>query len=84
MNKQELINNLLAIWDPIAVRRFGRGFTFDEYKGYVKELLEVKNEELKNYLIKIFQDMVNDPDEYDLISIDTIANLIILIKNQNE
>ena len=84
MDKQELINNLFATWDPIAVKRFGRSFIFDEYKSYANEVLIIPNAELKNYLIKIYTDMVQEPDSNDLIVINTIEELIRMIKGPNK
>lgn len=83
-SKFDLINNLFAIWDPIGMRRFGLSWPFDEYKSYAKEVLLIPNVEITKYLVEIYRDMVNDPDEFTLRNIGALAEIIEMIKKSQD
>ena len=83
MEKEKLINNLFALWDPLGVKKIARGIEYGEYNKYAIEVLKVKEYLVKDYLIEIYTDMVDDPDKSALIEIETMVELILLIRERD-
>lgn len=78
VNNQK-INNLFALWDPIGVKRIEPGMQFDEYISYANKVATLKTTEIENYLIEIYTDMVDSPNQIQMQEIQIMSDLISTI-----
>ncbi|MEO5572287.1 MAG: hypothetical protein ABIT08_16040 [Bacteroidia bacterium] len=76
MTIDQKINDLFALWDPLGTKKIEPGMQYDEYKIYSDKIATNKVLDIKNYLIEIFTDMVDNPNKFQMREIETMEFLI--------